>query len=299
INGIQANINTQQLNVTVTGPETLVAGAPNRIQVATTNLQRQPAPANISVKVMDDEQKVVFKKENLASTGNQEIHLPANLPIPSNHKLNLVVSASAPQGGKGELTEKISLAAPVYVTHLATDKPMYQPGETVRFRSLTLDRFSLKPAIEDLQLVYVITKPTGEKADLLRGNAQLLNDKDKSPLQGPDHKPIRAIGAGEYTIEPSAPGGEYILTVSEAANRFPPQDRKFIVNRYEKPRLNKELEFTAKAYGPGDLVVATCKAARVEGGKPLADQPGMATGNIDGVGYGPNGQPGGPLSRLP
>ena len=30
-----------------------------------------------------------------------------------------------------------------YLAHLYTDKPMYQPGETVRFRSLTLERFSL------------------------------------------------------------------------------------------------------------------------------------------------------------
>jgi hypothetical protein len=293
-NEIQTAINTQRLNVTVTGPETLVAGAPNRIQVATTNLNRQPAPANVSIKVMDEKQEVLFKKENLPSTGNQEIHLPADLPIPPNRELSLVVSARAPQGGSGELTEKISLAAPVYVTHLATDKPMYQPGETIHFRSLTLDRFNLKPAAEDLQLVYVLTKPTGEKTELLRGNLQLIREKDKSPIQGPDNKPVRGIGAGEFTIDSSAPGGEYTLTVSEATNRFPSQDRKFIVNRYEKPRLNKELEFTAKAYGPGDMVVAACKAGRVEGGKPVAGQPVTATVNIDGASYAPNGQPGGP-----
>jgi hypothetical protein len=291
---IQSDVNTQQLNVTVTGPQTLVAGAPNRFQVATTNLNRQPSPANLTVKIINDKQEVLFKKENLQSTGNQEINLPADLPIAPKTELSLVVSARSAQGGKGDLTEKISLAAPTYVTHLATDKPMYQPGETVHFRSLTLDRFSLKPAAEDLQLAYVLTKPTGEKAELLRGTSQVVSDKDKSPILGPDQKPLRGIGAGEYPIDPSSPGGEYTLTVSEAGNRFPPQDRKFIVNRYEKPRLNKELEFTAKAYGPGDTVVAACKAARAEGGKPVAGQPVMATVNIDGVSYGANGQPGGP-----
>ena len=35
------------------------------------------------------------------------------------------------------LQGKVQLTAPVYLTHLTTDKPMYQPGETVRFRSLT------------------------------------------------------------------------------------------------------------------------------------------------------------------
>jgi hypothetical protein len=294
LNKIVSDVNTQRLNVTVTSPETLIAGAPNRIQVVTTDLNHQPAVANLSVKIVNSKQETVYKKENVASKGNLEIPLPADLPVTPKSDLTLVVNARGSQGGGGELTEKISLVAPLYITHLATDKPMYQPGETVRFRSLTLDRFTLKPAAEDLQLAYVLTKPTGEKVDLLRGNGQLLNDKDKTVIKGPDNKPIRGIGAGEYAIEPAAPGGEYTLTVSEATNRFPPQDRKFIVNRYEKPRLNKELEFTAKAYGPGDNVVAACKAARVEGGKPLADRPVMATVNIDGVAYGPNGQPGGP-----
>jgi len=294
ISQIWTDVNAQRLNVTVTGPQALEPGAPNPIRIVTTDLNRRPAAAILSVKVVNDKQEVVFKKESLVSAGNQEIHLPANLPISPKSELSLVVSARSQQGGSGELTEKIKLAAPNYVTHLATDKAMYQPGERVHFRSLTLDRFSLKPADEDLQLVYTITRPTGEKTEILRGATNLLHEKDKKPLLGPDHKPVRGVGAGDYTIDPASPGGEYTLSVSEANNRCPSQDRKFIVNRYEKPRLNKELEFTAKAYGPGDSVTAACKAARVEGGKPVAGQPVTATVNIDGQVYGANGQPGGP-----
>jgi uncharacterized protein YfaS (alpha-2-macroglobulin family) len=296
INEIVNKINSERLNMTVTGPQTLTPGAPTSIRVATTDLNNQSAAASISVKVVNDKDEVLFKKSDLDSKGNQEITLPADLPVSSTSELSLVVSARNAQGGKGELTEKIRLATPVLVTHLATDKPMYQPGETVHFRSLTLDRSSLKPANEDMQLVYTLTKPTGEKTELLRGNAQLLKEKDKSPLLGPDQKPVRGIGAGDYSIDPSSPGGEYTITVSEANNRFPAQDRKFIVNRYEKPRLNKELEFTAKAYGPGDAVAAACKAARVEGGKPVAGQPVTATVHIDGASYAADGKPGGPLS---
>lgn len=294
INQIWTDINTQRLNVTVTGPQTLEPGAPNPFRFVTTDLNGQPAPANLSVKVVNDKEEVLYKKENLRSAGNQEIPLPADLPVSPKSEMSLVVSVRGQQGAHGQLTEKIKLAAPVYVTHLATDKPMYQPGETVHFRSLTLDRFSLKPAEEDLQLVYTLTRPTGEKTDLLRGTTRLLHANDKSPFLGPDHQPMRGIGAGDYTIDPTSPGGEYTLTVSEANNRFPTQDRKFIVNRYEKPRLNKDLEFTAKAYGPGDSATAACKAARVEGGNPVAGQPVTATVNIDGVSYAPNGQPGGP-----
>ena len=77
--------------------------------------------------------------------------LPADLPVRPESHPTLVVSARRDNGSQVELNEEMQLAAPVYVTHLEIDKPMYQLGETVYFRSLTLDRFSLKPAEQDLQ----------------------------------------------------------------------------------------------------------------------------------------------------
>src|SRR5262249_43939735 len=117
LNKILSDVNTQRLNVTVTSPQTLVAGAPNRIQVATTDLNRQPASTNLSVKVVNSKQETVYQKENVPSKGNQEIRLPADLPVTPKSDLTLVVNARGSQGGGGELTEKISLAAPLYITH--------------------------------------------------------------------------------------------------------------------------------------------------------------------------------------
>src|SRR5262249_7141609 len=79
--------------------------------------------------------------------------------------------------------------------------------------------------------------------------------------------------------------GEYTLIVSEAQNRFPPQERKFLINKYEKPRLNKELEWARKSYGPGEEGVANCKASPAGGGPAIANQPVTATGTIDGKTY--------------
>ena len=76
----------------------------------------------------------------------------------------------------------------------------------------------------------------------------------------------------------------------EALNRFAPQQRRFIINRYEKPRLHKELEFTRESYGPGDEVSAACKVSKIEGGVPLADQPVTATVQVDGKHYRNDGQ---------
>src|SRR5207302_7348203 len=138
---------------------------------------------------------------------------------------------------------------------------------------------------------YTLTKPTGEETPVLMGMPLLMDEKG-APLLGPDNKPIRGVGAGELTLDPAAPGGEYTLSVREAESRFAPQQRKFIVNQYENPRLNKELDFTRKSYGPGDDVVAACKVARVEGGAIVAQQPVIAAIHIDGKPYGPDGKEG-------
>src|SRR5207245_6127809 len=128
---------------------------------------------------------------------NYLVSLSANLPVQPDDDLTLVVTAKGQQGQQGQLSEKLSLIAPLYLTHLATDKPMYQPGETVHFRSLTLERFSLKPANERLQLAYTMTKPTGEKAEIVQGVSQVVKEKDQAPILGPDNKPVQGIGAGE------------------------------------------------------------------------------------------------------
>ena len=53
---------------------------------------------------------------------------------------------------------------PSVLTPLTTDKPLYQPGEVVHFRSLTLERHSLRPVVqEEFRLLYTLTTPTGHR----------------------------------------------------------------------------------------------------------------------------------------
>src|SRR5207302_5860300 len=63
--------------------------------------------------------------------------------------------------------------------------------------------------------------------------------------------------------------------------------RKLLVNRYQAPRLYKDVDFTRKSYGPGDEVTAICKVSPVEGGRVLANIPVVAEATIDGDGMAP------------
>jgi hypothetical protein len=307
IEEIRHQVKARELKMEVRGPRTVQSGAPTEYQVLTYDLNGQPAAARIEARVADlpdphlggaaASRTAPAKRsgETLSVTrldrGVYRVTVPPSLPLKPNRSLTLLVSARRDSGSRMELSEQLILTAPVYVTHLTTDKPMYQPGETVYFRSLTLDRFRLAPGQEDFRLQYALTTPSGEQRVLLTGGNGLVREGKASLglLKGPDGKPVRGIGAGSYVLTEGTPGGEYVLTVSELNGRFPPQKRKFTVNTYQKPRLDKELDYNRSSYGPGDEVQARCRARRADGG-PVKDRPVRVTVQIDDKSYGADGK---------
>ena len=290
LTALNKRIADQQLQVSVIGPEVLQPGAENEYTINTRNLQSEALTAELSASVVDQDGKVFFEVKNAPTLGSYRLHLPADLPATPGKNLSLDVMARRDGQPDRQLHRKIPLAAPVYLTHLATDKPMYRPGETVHFRSLTLERFTLKPVQEEMRLQFTITGPQGEEI-MKQVGASRLRKADGATLAMPDGKPVAGIGAGEFSLPPAIAGGEFTLTVREVNNRFPDQQRKFIVNNFANPRLNKELDFTRKSYGPGQEVVAACSATYAEGG-PVANRPVIASMFIDGKPYGPDGKQG-------
>src|SRR5262249_54018053 len=116
-----------------------------------------------------------------------------------------------------------------------------------------------------------------------------LLGQDGKEVLGPDKKPVRGIGVGEFQIPEHFSGGEYVLEVREAGKRFPPERRKFVVNQYQTPRLNKAWKWDKYSYGPGREVTANVKVEKAEGGVPLAFFPVFAVVHIDGTSYDLNG----------
>ncbi len=284
-----------KLQVEVQGPAALRVGAPTDYQISTRDLNsRQLAAAKVSVEVKDHGQTIA-KPLAVAQDrpGLYRVTLPPDLPVRPDSQPTLFVSAHREGGPEVELREEMQLAAPVYITHLEIDKPMYQLGETVHFRSLTLERFSLKPAEQDLNLQFFLATPGPDNPQRLiaQGRTSLVQEGPDGvqAVLGPDGKPLRGVGAGSVQIDPSWPGGEYALIVREANRRFPEQRRKFLVNKYEKPKLNKELDFSRKSYGPGDEVVARCKAKYLDG-RPVKNCRVQAKVSIDNKQYGSRGE---------
>lgn len=286
-------VQKKQLKVLVTGPATLQPGAPNSYQILTQDNLSRPVEARVEAFVEDKANPGTRfpVASQLTRQGQLQIVVPPDLPLRAGSNPTLIVSAKRESGAQLEIKEGLQLASAVYVAHLSTDKPMYQPGETVYFRALVLERFSLRPPHEDFALNFVLTTPTQEQKVVGQGGGGISRaDKPAELIKGPDGKPLKGVGAGAFLIDPTAPGGEYILTVKDQSGRFPDQVRKFIVNRYQKSNINKELDFNRRSYGPGDEVVANCKAASSDG-KPLSGKQVLASITLDGVQIGVDGNP--------
>jgi hypothetical protein len=277
-----------QFYLSVSGTRAFEAGAPNSLRVKTQDLAQRPIPTDLQVCLLDQHHKPLGQNPRLhirtVQPGEYVVDFPADFVASADQNLFVEVQAKAANGAQQRLVQPLKYLKALYLTHLATDKPLYHPGETVRFRSLTLDRFSFKPVQETLYLEYIIHSPRGEKVFSQSGPAVVLDPTTKKPLHGPDGKPLLGVGCGEFTLPADLPGGEYTLQVREQQDRFQPQVRKFLVSQYQTHRLNKQLEFSKTSYGPGEEVLAACKVTALGNeSKPLAGLPVQAWLNVDGT----------------
>lgn len=273
--------------VQITRPAHVEPGAPYIFHLEARDFNDQPVQPKLRLQIVDDQRRIVVPPEQVAwhqtRPGDFLASLPPSLVVASDVNWSVEVTAELPGSAPQTFRDRFQLFRSRYLTHVTTDKPLYQPGEHVYFRVLTLERASLRPPQEELLLDITITNGRGEPVFQQAGLAQIKSAADDEVLKGPDKQPLQGLGAGVFVLPPDASGGEYTLTVSEQQQRFPPEQRRFLVQRYEKPRLRKELEFTRKSYGPGDEVVAFCKVTAAEGGRPIVKQPVFVTFYLDGA----------------
>ncbi len=208
-------------------------------------------PAIISFSVMAKSEVLLRGTMQTDSSGTGKITLPPELVIPNDAKLN--VTAKSADGELDSTSVTVPLEPTRCLTYLTVDRPVYRPGENVYFRSLTLERSSLRPLVE-VPIRYEIIDPSGAVVPGLFS-------------EGVSN---RGVGNGMFMIPSAAPGGTYTLVARSLDGFFPDEKREFEVRVYRVPRFKTKLEFDKRSYGPGDTVHATFTAERAEGGV-LAD----------------------------
>ena len=134
-------------------------------------------------------------------------------------------------------------------TYIMTDKPLYQPGETIWFR---VDLRSTQTLLG--------AQPVGATMQLVSPRGAIVAQKRLLVRDG--------IARNDFALG-ELDGGEYSMTL--IADDGASETKKIIVNTYEAPRLQKTLELLRKAYGEGDNVSAAIEIKQATG-EPFANR---------------------------
>ncbi len=144
-------------------------------------------------------------------------------------------------------------------TYIMTDKPLYQPGETIWFRA-------------DLRATKTLLggPPVGLTLQLVSPRGAIVTQKRVLAQNG--------VARNDFKLADEIEGGEY--TMSLVADDGTVDSKKIVINTYEAPRLQKTLELLRKAYGEGDSVAAAIEIKRATG-EPFAEHALTAVVTVD------------------
>jgi hypothetical protein len=242
-------VRARQLQLEVTGPARYQVNAPSQVRVVTQHAAG--TAAQLKVAVVDDTTKRSLWHHESKSAGEAVIALPAGLPLKPAARARLVVRAETRRGGEAEVGTELIATRRTYLTHVALNKPVYRVGDVVRFRTLTLDRFTLQPPGRELALHFILRDAQHRPVRQLQGKSR------------PD-----GISGGEFALTGDLAGGDYTLAVTPAASASAagegvlPQTRHLLVVRDQAPALasfglmQPQVQFDRSKYEPGDKVRA-------------------------------------------
>jgi hypothetical protein len=152
-------------------------------------------------------------------------------------------------------------------TYIMTDKPLYQPGETIWFR---VDLRATKTMLGG--------PPVGLTVQLLSPRGAVVMQKRVLAQSGVARNDF-ALAPGDRG-SPELEGGEY--TMQLVGDDGTTDMKKLVVNNYEAPRLQKTLELLRKAYGEGDSVSAAIEIKRATG-EPFAEHALTGVVTVDDI----------------
>jgi A-macroglobulin TED domain/Alpha-2-macroglobulin family/Carboxypeptidase regulatory-like domain/MG2 domain/A-macroglobulin receptor binding domain/Alpha-2-macroglobulin bait region domain len=181
---------------------------------------------------------------NRHGTVAAQFHFPAGLE--GKYDIRFIADTLV---GSAEYTQPIELKDPALIM-LTTEKPIYQPGQTIHVRALALDRASHR-ADADRNLTFEVEDSRGNKVF------------KKSTAT--DHF---GVAAAEFSLADEVNLGTYHLRALVGDSSAPSNTAEVALNveRYVLPKFKVAVEFTEKDnkprrdYRPGDHVTGTVRA---------------------------------------
>ena len=234
--------------VHVLGEKEYIAGSQAAIRVivseANSNIA-QTGSLRVDLLVRDRDPHQLFSG-NLNRRGTVEAGFQFPAGLVGNCQLRFVVDTPI---GSAEYTQPVQLQDKASIL-LTTEKPIYQPGQTIHVRALAMDRAAVHAAA-DRKLTFEVEDSRGNK--VFRKNTET----DKF-----------GIASAEFTLADEVNLGTYHLRALMGELEAPANSAEIALNveRYVLPKFNVAIDFTEKDgkpkrdYRPGEHVTGTVRA---------------------------------------
>jgi uncharacterized protein YfaS (alpha-2-macroglobulin family) len=234
--------------VHVLAQNSYIAGAPAAVRVIVTDANNVAVTSGtLRIEMAEANQKpgVLFSGSlNQRGTVEAQLRFPSGLT--GTHSLHYLVDTPI---GATDVTQPIQLEDKASVL-LTTEKPIYQPGQTIHARALALDR-AHHEAAANRPLTLEVEDPRGNKV------FKKITRTDKFGIASAEFSLADEVNLGAYHLR---------ALMGDAANPQNAAELAFNVERYVLPKFKVALDFAAQdgqakhGYRPGDHVIGTVRA---------------------------------------
>ena len=173
-------------------------------------------------------------------TTNEQGIVQVSFTVPENvaNPNQVLVVESQSTAGTAKYEESVYVGR-AYNVLVSTDKPVYQPGQTIHIRALALDTLALESA-HDQEIMVTVADPNGNKV----ARHTLTTSK-------------YGIASNDFVLDARATSGDYIITAEIGPVT---SSRTVEVKPYTLPRFKVEFESDKTFYLPGEIATGVVDA---------------------------------------
>lgn len=228
-------------------PRSLEKNAVNKLYMSLYEIESDGTFA-ISLQNMDGDRKIAETTVNIES-GETEKVVEMHVPETQEYRVRIWVNGTFNDYNFTEQEELYLHSINPIVVFIQTDKPLYKPGQDVKFRILVTDRY-LRPLAGNPQLVEVyVEDPSGSR---------IAQWKNVSVTEG-----IRQF---EFSLSDETHLGSWKITLVQKDNRI--ESQYFTVEEYVIPKFEVEMKPPSFVMSDVETIpVEVC--ARYTYGKPV------------------------------
>ena len=234
----------------ILGQQSYLSGGEAAVRVIVTDSNSEVIPGRGSVRVEllagNDKPRSLFTgRLNSRGTTEAQFRFPAG--VVGSYQLHYVVDTSI---GSTEFTQPVRLEDKVSIL-LTTEKPIYQPGQTIHVRALALDRANHDASAKH-RLTFEVEDSRGNKV------FKKVTETDAFGIASAEFRLADEVNLGTY----------HLRALMGEADAEPTNTAEIALNveRYVLPKFKVAIDFggkggkTKRGYQPGDHVTGTVRA---------------------------------------